>query len=123
MKHNHPGLPGLARSLKVIVPAFFLAAFLLISFPSSSMATTCSRNSDCFSNEFCASGECVSLPDGGGQQGGSCKTHSDCFSNEICGGGVCIRVPDGGGRQGNQCKKNSDCFSHEFCASGVCISR
>ena len=78
---------------------------------------SCRENRDCFSNQFCAGGQCFEKSGGGSQ---SCKANRDCFSSDFCVSGQCFPKT---GSQGGSCKENRDCFSSQFCVSGECFEK
>lgn len=78
---------------------------------------SCRSNSDCFSAQYCASGQCFEKTGGGGQ---SCNKNSDCFSSDFCVGNQCFPKS---GSEGHSCRTNSDCFSSQFCISGACFEK
>lgn len=77
----------------------------------------CRANSDCYSTQYCAGGQCFERTGNGSQ---SCKSNNDCYSNDFCVGGQCFPKS---GRQGGSCKVNNDCYSYQFCVSGACFDK
>jgi hypothetical protein len=78
---------------------------------------SCRANSDCYSQQFCAGGQCFEKSGNGSQ---SCKVNNDCYSNDFCVSGQCFPRT---GNRGGSCKVNNDCYSYQFCVSGECFEK
>lgn len=81
-----------------------------------SSGRSCTRDSNCGSNEVCRNSTCVS------STGNTCYRDLDCRSGESCISGYCGTNNNYGSGSGNRCTYDSDCGRYESCDYGYCRS-